>query len=118
MSMDPFERQFRNLPWRKKSNDLKERIFSSTPQDEVVDSNNKIISLTTPNLAWAAIVCILGSMICYMLFRNHNSKTAPPFLVQADVLGSNGHNPKSFFDLSPKPEAPWSGTLILTIEPN
>ena len=117
MSMEPFEKKVRDLPWRKKSIALKERIFASPPPVDVSYLSLCRKILTFPQLAWAATFVLSASMITYTILRKSEPSVAPPLLVQADSM-TTGNEHKSFFDLSSQVEAPWSGALMLTIEPN
>ncbi len=117
--MERFEKQLRELPWRKQPDHLRERIFGGAPETDVPKESRLIKFIRLPRLAWAAVVILSAGWGAFMAYRKTTPAVELPLWVYVDAhtTGADQHQ-QSFFDLSPQVEASWSGELKLTIESN
>ncbi len=113
--MDPFEEELRRAPWRRPSEDLRERLFAEREENTVVTGSFE----KWPVWGWAAAVAVAVSVtLVGALFKStgsDNSRMPSRIATESIEFASN----EGFFDFSSTPTVdPWAGGLTLQIEPN
>lgn len=113
--MDPFEKQLGDLPWKKPSKELRDRLFAPQEEETVV-IRGKFRSWTP----WAAAAVILVSAALGFQALRHSTeepKVAEVLtyeLTEPIEIASN----HTLFDFSSSTDNAWAGSLSLKVEPN
>ncbi|MEM7385157.1 MAG: hypothetical protein AAF514_09460 [Verrucomicrobiota bacterium] len=115
MSMEPLEKQIRNLPWRQPPETLKDRIFETSSPNAGRDQSR--LFLATP-IARAALVLVPIGLIAFLVARHVLSPSlASPASSPVIVVETHEDDPH-LFDLTRQSEELWPGTLTLVVEAN
>lgn len=114
--MDPFEEDLRNLPWRKPSKELRERLFADSDEETTIIQG----SLGRwASLGWAAAVTIsMGLLVRVLWPADSEIANAVPPVIHEDVPTLEIASRHTFFDFTTGIDDTWAGSLTLKIESN
>ena len=98
--MDPFEEQLRDLPWRKPSRELRERLFP--PEENPVVRGALFARIP---LGWAAVLVVAVSVFAYTRWPTAET---PAIVTEKDLEPLEIASTQHFFDLSSPTDEVWS----------
>jgi hypothetical protein len=114
--MDPVEKELRDLPWRKPSRELRDRLFAAHEEETII----RVVPHNWVPWAWAAAFLIAAGISIPLFWSGPDAPTAVNHvpMLTANTQPIEIASSQSFFDFSSGPDDAWAGHLTLTIETN